>query len=192
MRKNKVKIIILGLFINLPLIASLAQDNETDTPPITDITVQENVGSDWYLINERIADDEDNLFNELFFADKNSLTGNMEELSLSISNLNFGEEKIDRKFQLQIIDSRMQVSINCEEQMYRIDNLEQYDQANRKIADPVVQIQNDQWQKTDMPSFQALVKFSCNPDDGNYEQPFDPELQPLTGLIDYLNADWGK
>ncbi len=148
--------------------------------------------SQWLLIDERIGGARNNLSSQILFADKNSLSGTEEEPKLSISSLNFGEEKIDRKFQLQIIDSRMQMSINCEEQMYRVESLEQYDQDNIKVESPQIKFQIGQWQQAQSQSYQSLIEFSCNPDDGDYQQIFGPNIQPLQGLIGYLSADWSK
>lgn len=148
--------------------------------------------SQWLLIDERIGGEKNNLSSQLLFADKNSLSGSEKEPNISISNLNFSEEKIDGKFQLVIIDSRMRVTINCEEQAYKIVNLEQYDQDNIKVESPQIKFQIGQWQQAQSQNYQSLIEFSCNPDDGDYQQIFGPNIQPLQGLIGYLNADWSK
>ncbi len=148
--------------------------------------------SQWLLIDEHIGGEIDNLSSQLLFADKNSLNGTEEEPTLSVSSLNFSEDKNDNRYQLMILDNRMKVTINCEEQMYKIISIEQYDQDNIKIEEPIVQLQTGQWQEAHSSSSQSLIEFSCNPDDGDYEQPFGPNVQPLEGLIGYLNADWSK
>lgn len=155
-------------------------------------TAAQSSNTQWLLIDERIEGDPKDLSSQLLFADKNSLSGSDEEPTLSISNLNFDEVKTDRKFQLIIVDSRMKVTVNCKQQSYKILNLEQYDQDNVKIEKPDVQFQIGQWQQAQSQSFKSLIKFSCNPDDGNYQSTFGPNVDPLQGLIGYLNADWSK
>ncbi len=180
MQKNKAKYCIGSA----ALIAALQF-------PMSAVSAYQSM-SQWLLIDERMSGESNNLSSQLLFADKNSLSGSAEYPSLSISNLNFGEVKTDRHLQMVIIDSRMKVTINCDAQSYTIRSLKQYDQDNNIIENPDVQFQIGQWQRAQTPAFQALVAFSCNPDDDKYQQPFASDVQPLQGLIGYLNADWSK
>lgn len=179
MRKNKAKYLMgSAIIIAASQISATSAIQESD--------------NQWLLIDERITGEIKNLSSQLTFADRNSLSGSAEEPSLSVSSLNFGEEKIDGRLQLMIIDSRMKVMINCEEQNYKLLSIEQYDQDNIKIETASDTLQIGQWQRAQTPSYSALITFACNPDDGDYSQTFGPKVQPLQGLIGYLNADWSK
>ena len=61
-----------------------------------------------------------------------------------------------------------------------------------KVESPQIKFQIGQWQQAQSQSYQSLIEFSCNPDDGDYQQIFVPNIQPLQGLIGYLSADWSK
>lgn len=179
MRKNKAKYLMGSAIIiaaSQTSAASAYQESENQ----------------WLLIDERITGEIRNLSSQLTFADRNSLSGSAKEPSLSVSSLNFGEEKIDGKFRLSIIDSRMKVSVQCEKQMYKLLTIEQFDQDNIKIETASDTFQIGQWQRAQTPNYRALITFACNPDDGDYSQTFGPTVQPLQGLIGYLNADWSR
>ena len=179
MQKNKAKYLIACAII-------------VATTQFSASTAAQSSNTQWLLIDERIEGDPKNLSSQLLFADKNSLSSTEKVATVSVSNLNFGETKTDGKFQLMVIDSRMKVEVKCKEQSFKILTLEQHDQDNVKIEKPIINIPIDQWQQAQTPGYKALISFACNPDDGNYQSTFAPNVDPLQGLIGYLNADWSK
>ena len=153
---------------------------------------QADSSRDWYLIDERIQDQKPRNAAMLLFANKRSMIGNAGVLSLSISDIVMAEQAIDGELTFFMVDNRMEVSINCDKSQYKINALSQFNQDNIKVDLPQYTPALDQWLSPQNIAYEELISFACEPGNKTYEQPFGGSVQPLVGLIAYLNADWSK
>lgn len=147
--------------------------------------------ADWYLVDERITGPSGDFLSTILFADWNSVRAGQMPM-IAISDIKMREAKVNRKFELNIVDSRMNVTINCANRQYNINNIEQYDQDANIIKGEQSDYILDQWTTPNTAGLAELITFTCQPKNKKYEQPFGPTVQPLVGIIGYLNADWSK
>lgn len=175
MRKNKISIYAASVLAGFACVSAAAQSQD----------------SDWYLVDERITGPTDDLVSNLLFADWNSLrTSKMR--SINVSDISMREVKVDRKFEMNIVDSRMNMMIDCDRGKFNISSIVQYDQNSNIITMQQKDYILGQWTAPNSHGLAELITFTCEPESKKYEQPFGANIQPLTGLIHYLNADWSK
>lgn len=154
-------------------------------------SLAQNDQANWYLIDERIVGPQRDFSAQLLFANQTSLSDNGGFATLDISDINMRELKVDGKFNLSIIDSRMSVNIDCNKNIYKINSIIQYDQHSDVISNLEIDYILSQWITPDTVAFNTLMIFACDPRNNAYAQPFDGTIQPLNGLISYLNAGRG-
>lgn len=185
--------IAANALITAPIALHAQQDIKT--PAQTSVQASQPGLKNWYLVNEATYNGNKNFKYQSLFANRASMIGgdkNNKLVSLNISDIEMYEDKIEGKLILKIIDSRMNISINCDENIYKINSLEQYDQDYNIIENPQISTAMDQWIEPTNQAYTAIITFACVLDEKKYEQPFGGNIQPLTGLISYLNADWSK
>ncbi len=163
------------------------------TLPTQDVAAYQfsNQANNWFLIDERITDRPPNFLAKILFADKASINGPKNNLNISVSDIAMREDKIDGILELRIVDSRMQMTINCNQKLYKVAKSVEFDQDNIEIEGSRTE-QETQWIAPNEESYVQLLSFACDANANRFEQPFGGAIQPLVGLITYLNADWSK
>lgn len=188
--KSAAAFIAANALITTPIALYAQQDSQSLAQPSTQSA---QVGlKNWYLVDEATYNGNKNFKYQTLFANRASMTGDNTAINLNISDIEMSENKVEGKLILQIIDNRMNITVNCDENAYRINSLEQYNQDYQRIEEPEFSSPLNQWIEPSNQAYTAIITFACVLDGKKYQQPFGGNIQPLTGLISYLNADWSK
>lgn len=148
--------------------------------------------ANWYLVDEIIRDEPEDFRSEIYFANKASIARGEEEVTIAISRIAMTEGQ-NRSWEENIRDMRSNMWIDCQTRNYRLLDQSTYDGTERLI----VSKNSEELQKNPEPSvtddgFGAIVRFVCEAGDKIGEQQSPADVQPLTWLRAYLQADWSK
>ena len=147
----------------------------------------------WLFVDEIIVDQPPDYRSDLFFADRASIKQQDGHFTVSISHIVLTEAAGTQSLKNQVTDTRAQLVIDCRERVFKVANATQYD-GEEQLIDPVSPAA-EKYRSKPM-QFNAgsvkIVSMVCDGDDEFAEQKFPSQMQPLTALLAYLNADWSK
>lgn len=148
--------------------------------------------ADWYFVDEIITDAPPDYRSEIYFANKASIARDGERVSLAISRIILTDWE-NRSQEENIRDMRSIMMIDCRTLSYSLLDRLVFDGAARPVdSGEPGEPKKDPGRPGNGRGFNALVQFACTTDGKVGERQSPADMQPLTWLITYMNADWSK
>ncbi len=139
----------------------------------------------WYLVDEIIEDEAPDYRSDIFFADKASIKQEDGYTSVSISHIIMARSEIK--------DMRSRILIDCNQHIYAAMEVAEYDQDNKLVTSKAIDLETVEWILPYANSgYVSVFRFACEPNIKFGSQKFRGDIQPLTSVMAYLNADWSK